>query len=93
MVIITESLFYSKSLKETTSRMSKVKPLPKCLSANGPYSRFITKGLIKSITIYEFDDSRVLEAVEYISKRLSSCDGLPGYRYHAKIWEKEMPVF
>ena len=93
MVIITEILFYSKSLKEITSRMSKINPLPKFLSINGPYSRFLTKGLIKSITIYEFNDSNLLGAVEYISKRLSSCEGLPGYRYHAKIWEKEMPIF
>ena len=92
MVIITENLFYLKSLKEINSRMSKIKPKPKSLTMNGPYAKFITKGRIKSITIYEFNESKFLEAIEYISERLSSCDGLPGYSYHAKIWEKQMHV-
>jgi hypothetical protein len=56
---------------------------------HGPYARFITKSLIKSIVIYEFNESNFLEAIEYITKRLSSCDGISGYRYHAKIWENE----
>lgn len=93
MVIITENLFYLNSLKEINSRMSKIKPIPKSLSMNGPYARFVTKELIKSITIYDFNESNLLEAIEYISECLSSCEGLPGYRYHAKIWEKQMPVF
>jgi hypothetical protein len=31
----------------------------------------------------------LLEALEYIAKRLSSCDGISGYTYHTKIWEDE----
>jgi len=89
MIIITESLYYSKSSKEIAKRISKIKPLPKSLSMKGPYARFLTKYLIKSIIIYEFNESDFLEALEFISKRLSSCDGISGYRYDTKIWENE----
>jgi hypothetical protein len=89
MVIITESLYYSKSSKEIDKRISKIKALPKSLSISGPYARFISKSLIKSITIYDFNEPKFLEVLEYITKRLSSCDGVSGYSYHAKIWDEE----
>lgn len=93
MVIITESQYYSKSSKEIAKRISKIEPLPKSLAIKGPYARFLTKYLIKSIIIYEFNESNFLEALEYITKRLSSCDGISGYRYDAKIWEDETKLF
>ena len=89
MVIITESLYYAKSSEEILKRTSEITPLPEFLSINGPYARFISKGIIKSIAIYKFHESKFIEALEYIAKRLSSCDGMPGYTYHAKIWEDE----
>lgn len=89
MVIITESLYNEKSSKEILKRISKISPLPKSLSIKGPYAKFISKSLIKSIAIYEFNESKFFEALEYIAKRLSSCDGIPGYTYNAKIWEDE----
>ena len=89
MIIITESLYYSKSSKEIAKRISQIKPLPKSLSMKGPYARFLTRYLIKSIIIYEFNESNFLEALEYIAKRSSLCDGIAGYRYDTKIWEDE----
>ena len=89
MVIITESLYYAKNSEEILKRISEITPIPESLSINGPYAKFISKSLIKSIAIYKFDESKLLEALEYIAKRLSSCDGMPGYTYHAKIWEDE----
>ncbi len=89
MVIITESLYHAKSSEEIIKRISEMTPLPEFLSINGPYAKFISKSLIKSIAIYEFHESKLLEASEYIAKRLSSCDGVPGYTYHTKIWEDE----
>lgn len=32
-------------------------------------------------------------SIEYITKRLSSCEGISGYRYNAKIWEHETTLF
>ena len=89
MVIIAESLYNEKSSEEIIKRTSEITPLPESLSINGPYAKFISKSLIKSIAIYEFHESKLLEASEYIAKRLSSCDGVPGYTYHTKIWEDE----
>ena len=89
MIIITESLYDVKSYEEIHKRISEITPLPESLSINGPYARFISKSLIKSIAIYNFHESKFSEALEYIVKRLSSCDGIPGYTYHTKIWEDE----
>lgn len=89
MVIITESLYHAESYKEIINRISKITPLPEFLSINGPYARFISKSMIKSIAIYEFHESKLIEASEYIARRLSSCDGVPDYTYHTKIWEDE----
>jgi len=89
MIIITESLYYVKSYEEILKRISEITPLPESLSINGPYARFISKSLIKSIAIYNFHESKFSEALKYIAKRLSSCDGIPGYTYHTNIWQDE----
>ena len=68
MVIITESLYHAKSSEEIVKRISEITPLPESLSINGPYAKFISKSLIKSIAIYEFHESKLLEASEYIAK-------------------------
>jgi hypothetical protein len=89
MVIIAESLYYAKSSEEIVKRISEITPIPESLSINGPYAKFISKSLIKSIAIYEFHESKLLEALEYIAKHLSSCNGVTGYTYHTRIWEDE----
>ena len=60
MIIISECLYSAKNSKEIVKRTSQIAPLPKFLSVNGPYTRFITKYRIKSITIYEFDGQPML---------------------------------
>ena len=89
MVVISESLYSSESSEEIVKRISEITPLPKFLSINGPYARFISKIRVKSIIIYEFDESKFSEALEYIAKRLASCDGISGYTYNTKIWYEE----
>ena len=71
MVIITESLYYAGSSEEILKRISAIRPLPESLSINGPYARFISKGLIKSIAIYKFHESKLLEALECVSESLN----------------------
>ena len=89
MVIISEYLYSSKKSKEIIKHTHQMTPLPEFLSINGPYAIFKTKYLIKSITIYEFDESKFLEALEYIGLRLSIYKSVPIYDYYINIWNDE----
>lgn len=89
MVVISECLYSSKVSKEIIKRTLQMMPLPEFLSINGPYTIMKTKYLIKSITIYEFDESKFLEALEYIGLRLSNYRSVPVYDYHINIWNHE----
>lgn len=89
MVIISECLYSSKSSEEIVKRTSKITPPPEFLSINGPYARYISKYRIKSITIFQFDESKLLQALDYIGQRLSSCDGVSSFSYNVRIWDDE----
>ena len=93
MIIISESLYPLESSEEIVKIFSEMPPLPDFISLKGPYARFILKSRIKSISIYEFGDLEFAKAFEYISSRISSCNGVTGFTYNIRIWYEERELF
>ncbi len=92
MIIILEIIYSLESSEKIAKRISKLPPLPNFISLKGPYARFISKTRIKSLSIYEFDESEFLNAFEYIVKRTSSCESLEGFSYNTRIWYEEQKL-
>ena len=89
MVIISESLYSFEIFDQVVKANSEITLEPKFINITGPYARFLSKNRIKSVTIYEFDDSNFSEALKYISDRFQACVKLPGYSINTKFFYEE----
>ena len=89
MVIIFESLYLIEIFDQVVKGISEITHVPEFIDINGPYARLLSKNRIKSITIYEFDDSNFSEAYEYILDRLQACSELSGYSIKTKVCYNE----
>jgi hypothetical protein len=86
MVIIGIMSFPPEQSKEIGKRFLEFPPLPAYMSMKGPFiSNEVGVG-IKSITIYEFDQSKTLEAIEFISNRYTIFYSVPGYTCSTNTW-------
>ena len=92
MVIISESLYSIDIFDQVVKSISEITHVPEFISITGPYARFLSKKNIKSITMYEFDDSKFSEAYEYIVDRLHACSKLSGYSIKTKVWYQEQQL-
>ena len=73
-----------KSIKEYARKVIEVPPLPECITKRGPYIH----DTVKIMVVYEFDESKIAEAREIISKHLEAFQGIPGFTLHSHILEK-----
>lgn len=89
MIFICEVFYPFECTDEIVKRISDLPPLPDSIILKGPYARFISKKRIKSLSIYEFEDSEFLNAFEFIVRRLSSCENIDGFSYNIRIWHEE----
>jgi hypothetical protein len=81
MVIIGTMLFPANSVNEQVKCFMKESPLPAYITAKGPYiSGEVVQG-IKSMAIYEFDQSKASEAIQEIYTRYAKFIGVPGLTY------------
>ena len=86
MIIISLTSYPTESVKEIGKRFMEFPPLADYITMKGPYiSSDIEEG-IKGITIYEFDESRYAEAMNYLGERVASLFGVPGFTYSLKHW-------
>ncbi len=86
MVIIGIMSFPPEQSKEIGKRFLAFPPLPDYMTLKGP---FITNEVgtgIKTITIYEFDQSKAREAIEFVSNRYTTFYGIPGYTCSQNMW-------
>jgi hypothetical protein len=86
MIIISEASYPVESVREVVKRFSELPALPDFISMQGPYGISVVGVGFRAIAIYEFDDSKYTEAMEYIQKRFASYIGIPGFTYSANIW-------
>jgi hypothetical protein len=86
MVIIGILSYPPESVKEFAKRFIGQPPLPAYITMKGPYTSTEVGAGIKAIAIYEFDQSKVSEAIGFITARYAKYYGVPGFTYSANIW-------
>ena len=86
MVIIGTMAFPPESEKEMAERFSNAAPVPSFMTLRGPYVNSEVGVGNKIISIYEFDQSRIKEAYEFVLTRYSKYVGIPGFTYSVQPW-------
>ena len=86
MIIISLTSYPTESVNDMCKRFMELPPLADYITMKGPYiSSDLGEG-IKGITIYEFDESRYPEAVQYLGERMATLFGVPGFTYSLEHW-------
>jgi hypothetical protein len=86
MVIIGMVSFPPEQSKEIGKRLGELPPLPAYMTIKGPYVSGEVGLGTRSITIFEFDQSKTKEAILYVGERYTKYMGVPGYTYSTQIW-------
>jgi hypothetical protein len=53
---------------------------------SSPFVNSVIGEGIKGITIYEFDDSKYVEASKFLNERMATLIGVPGFTYSLMHW-------
>ena len=86
MVIIGMMAFPPESEKEMAERFAKALPVPPFMTLRGPYVNSEIGVGNKIISVYEFDQSKVKEAYEFVITRYSKYVGIRGLTYSVQPW-------
>ena len=88
MVIIGITSYPPESVKEHVKRFMELPPLPAYITMKGPYVSSEVGTGIKSISIYEYDQSKFSEAMEVLLARYAKYFGQPGFTYSLHAWHE-----
>jgi len=86
MVIIGILSYPPESAKEMAKRFLEQPSLPAYITVKGPYFSSEVGVGSKAIGLYEFDQSKVSEAMEAITARYAKYYGVPGFTYSLHNW-------
>ena len=86
MVIIGMMSYPPESVKEQVKRFKEQPPLPTYITTRGPYISSELGVGIKTIAIYEFDESKSSEARGILGARYAKYFGIPGLTYSLNEW-------
>ena len=81
------------SAKEMVKRSMEMPRLPEFIKTIGPYINSFTGEGVKTLTIYEFEDSRYVEGRNHIFKMLGTFYGVPGFTFSLQLWAKAKDAF
>lgn len=90
MVIIAIASYPPESAKEIGKHFRELSPLPEYMTQKGPYTTSEIGAGIKSLTLFEFDQSKIAEANEYVGKRYAKYFGVPGFTFTYRLWLETM---
>jgi hypothetical protein len=86
MVIIGILLYPPEGSKEMAKRFLEQPPLPTYITIKGPYFSSELEEGMKSIVIFEFDQSKFSEANQFVITRFTKYYGVPGLTYSLHPW-------
>ena len=86
MVIISIVSYPPEQAKEMAKRMGELPAPPSYMTMKGPYVSGELGTGIKAMILYEYDQTKTKEAMEYVGNRLARYFGVPGYTYTAHTW-------
>jgi len=88
MVIIGYLTFPPESANEMGKRLLQQPPLPSYITLKGHYVSSKAKEGIRSVSIYEFDQSKFPEAFQFVTTRFTRYYGVPGFTYSVQPWHE-----
>ena len=86
MVIITENMFPPGSAKDIGKAFLELPPLPDYITMKGPYILGDSEKGIRSILIYECDNSKLADVLQAVGDRVTNYFDVPGYTYSINAW-------
>ncbi|NTW17376.1 MAG: hypothetical protein HGA41_07970 [Syntrophaceae bacterium] len=86
MVSVTFASYPPESVQEFAKRFIAQPPMPAYITMKGPYVSSDVGVGIKTLVIYEFDKSKMAEAIQIITARYAKYFGVPGFTYSQQIW-------
>jgi hypothetical protein len=86
MVIIGMSAFPPSSATAVGKKFPNLPALPDFMTRRGPYVLSQVGEGVTSITLYEFDNSRMAEAMTSLGKYYAALRDVPGYTYSFKVY-------
>ncbi|MBN2539355.1 MAG: hypothetical protein JXB09_04840 [Deltaproteobacteria bacterium] len=87
MIIVTTIFFSEENVCETKRHIKEFPPVPGYIHMMGPYIASIKPGGdIQVISLFEFDESRLDEAREFISDRMMAYHKLINMTYSVDLW-------
>jgi len=75
--------------KEMGKHFRELTPLPAYMTQKGPMWSWNRWG-IKSLTLFEFDQSKIAEANEYVGRRYAKYFNVPGFTFTYRFWLETM---
>lgn len=88
MVLISMISNPPESGQEMIKRSKQLPRLPEYIKTIGPYVTSTVREGIRTLTIYEFEDSKFAEASKRISNLLQAFIGVPGFTFSLEVWIK-----
>lgn len=88
-MVIKGTFFYPlESEKAFTRCVKELPPLPEYVTVKGPFILGAAGKGKKTVSLYEFEESRFAEASKHIFKQLEAFRAVPGFTFSAQIWEE-----
>lgn len=79
-------MFPPGSAKDIGKVFLELPALPDYISMKGPYILSDSEKGIRSLLIYECDNSKLAEALQVVGDRLTKYFDVPGYKYSVNAW-------
>ena len=86
MVIISIVSYPPEQAKEVAKRFGELPPIPSYMTMKGPYVSGELGLGVKTIIVYEFEQAKTREAMEYVGNRIAKYFGVPGFTYSVHLW-------
>ena len=87
MVIVTTVSFSKANIYETERRVEEFPPVPGYINMMGPYIKNIKfGGGIQTIHLFEFNESRLDEARDFITERMRIYNEIADLTYSVDLW-------
>ncbi len=79
--------------EEMIKRSKQLPRLPEYIKTIGPYIDSTVAEGIKTLTIYEFEDSKFAEASKRINNLLQAFIGVPGFTFSLEVWMRAKDAY
>jgi hypothetical protein len=84
MIIIANVSFPPESSKEIAKKFLEAPQIPEYLTRRGPYVSSNRSDGVCILTLYELDNSKLAEGMEFLGNFYATYFGVPGFMYEVK---------